>query len=57
MAANLEKLYGRDITIRPGKSGQFDVIVDGKLVFSKAEQGRFPLDGEVEKALAAILRA
>jgi len=29
------------------------VIVDGKLVFSKAETGRFPEDGEVRAALAS----
>jgi len=27
------------------------VIVDGRLVFSKAETGRFPDDGEVRAAL------
>jgi hypothetical protein len=37
-----------------GKSGQFDVIADGKLIFSKAVSGRFPLDGEVEEALAKL---
>jgi hypothetical protein len=28
------------------------VIADGRLVFSKAETGRFPEDGEVRAALA-----
>jgi predicted Rdx family selenoprotein len=36
--------------LTPGKSGQFDVIVDGKVIFSKSAVGRFPLDGEVEGA-------
>jgi predicted Rdx family selenoprotein len=40
--------------LTPGKSGQFDVIADGKLIFSKAAAGRFPLDGEVEQALANL---
>ncbi len=31
----------------PGAHGIFDVIVDGKTVFSKYEAGRFPEDGEV----------
>ena len=26
----------------PGSKGQYDVIADGRLVFSKAETGRFP---------------
>jgi hypothetical protein len=40
--------------LTPGKSGQFDVIADGKLIFSKDAVGRFPLDGEVELALAKL---
>lgn len=34
-----------------GKVGQFDVVVDGRLVFSKAEAGRFPEHDEVIAAL------
>lgn len=34
-----------------GKVGQFDVVADGKLVFSKAQAGRFPEHGEVITAL------
>jgi predicted Rdx family selenoprotein len=40
--------------LTPGKSGQFDVTADGKLIFSKAAVGRFPLDGEVEEAFAKL---
>jgi selT/selW/selH-like putative selenoprotein len=36
----------------PGSKGQYDVIADGRLVFSKAETGRFPEPGEVRAALA-----
>jgi predicted Rdx family selenoprotein len=36
-----------------GKVGQFDVIADGKLVFSKQAAGRFPEHAEVLAALAA----
>jgi len=31
----------------PGSTGQFDVVVDGSLLFSKQSEGRFPEDGEV----------
>jgi predicted Rdx family selenoprotein len=31
----------------PGSKSQFDVLVDGRLLFSKQEQGRFPEDDEV----------
>jgi predicted Rdx family selenoprotein len=35
------------VTIAPGKVGQFDVVADGKLLFSKQKEGRFPEDSEV----------
>jgi predicted Rdx family selenoprotein len=43
---------GHDATATPGGKGQFDVVAEGSLVFSKHEQGRFPEDGEVLGALA-----
>jgi hypothetical protein len=35
-----------------GEKSQFDVIVDGKLVFSKQREGRWPDAGEILAALA-----
>lgn len=37
-----------DVEIRPGKSGQFDVTVDGALKYSRYQTGRFPDDAEVD---------
>jgi len=37
-----------------GKDGVFDVRVDGKLVFSKHQLGRFPAAGEVESAIERL---
>ena len=34
-------------TLIEGSGGIFDVIVDGRLVYSKKETGRFPEPGEV----------
>ena len=48
MKAKLEELGISDIDIAPGKSGQFDVTVDGKLAYSKYQTGRFPTDDEVD---------
>jgi predicted Rdx family selenoprotein len=31
------------------------VVVDGQLVYSKKETGRFPLDGEVEERIRKII--
>ncbi len=35
-----------------GTIGAFEIIVDGRAEFSKAESGRFPTDGEID-ALAS----
>lgn len=34
--------------------GQFDVVVAGRLIFSKKQAGRFPGLGEVEERLAQL---
>jgi selT/selW/selH-like putative selenoprotein len=51
LAEELQKAYGVKANIIPGSKGIFDVIVDGKLVFSKYETGRFPQQGEVPDKL------
>ena len=40
-----------DIELRPGKSGQFDVTVDGEIRYSRASTGRFPTDAEIDDLL------
>lgn len=37
-----------DVTLAPGKSGQFDITVDGKLAYTRAKTGRFPTDDEID---------
>jgi len=44
----LEKLGAADIELRAGKSGQFDVTVDGVLRYTRSRTGRFPTDAEIE---------
>jgi predicted Rdx family selenoprotein len=44
----LEKLGNAEIELRPGKSGQFDVTVDGALKYTRSKTGRFPTDDEIE---------
>lgn len=41
--------HGVDASATPGGRGQFDVVRDGELVFSKQAVGRFPGEGEVER--------
>jgi selT/selW/selH-like putative selenoprotein len=43
---------GHDAAAVPGGKGQFDVLLDGELVFSKRSAGRFPEEDEVVAALA-----
>jgi hypothetical protein len=45
---NSNGIEARDI---PGGKGQFDVLRDGALVFSKQEAGRFPERDEILSAL------
>ena len=47
----MKEAFGVDAEIIRGKGGVYDVVVDGKLVFSKHATGRFPEDGEVLKLL------
>ncbi|MFH2006712.1 MAG: Rdx family protein [bacterium] len=47
MEAELTKNLGASVELDRGGGGVFDVFVDGALVYSKADTGRFPTDGEV----------
>jgi predicted Rdx family selenoprotein len=38
--------------IAPGEKSQFDVVADGKLIFSKQREGRFPEHDEIIRALS-----
>jgi predicted Rdx family selenoprotein len=49
---HLEKLGASDVELRPGRSGQFDVSVDGNLKYTRAKTGRFPTDDEVDDLLS-----
>jgi selT/selW/selH-like putative selenoprotein len=40
-------LGGHEATATPGGTGQFDVVVDDELVFSKQAVGRFPEHDEI----------
>ncbi len=37
------------------KEGKFEVTIDGELVFSKLETGRFPSNEEIKEAIKARL--
>ncbi len=47
MAAAIEEGFGASAQLVEGDKGVFDVVADGKLVFSKHQIGRFPTNDEV----------
>ena len=50
MAAEIKNARGLEATLKKGSGGQFEVVVDGELIFSKKQLGRFPeLDEILEK--------
>jgi selT/selW/selH-like putative selenoprotein len=51
VAAELKSSLGVDAKLVKGSGGIFDVVVDGKRIFSKHETGRFPAPGEIVSTL------
>lgn len=47
MAAEIKQAIGVDATLIKGSGGQFEIVADGQLVFSKKALGRYPERGEV----------
>jgi predicted Rdx family selenoprotein len=38
-----------DVECRTGRSGQFDIVIDGKVAYSKDRTGRFPSAAEIDR--------
>ncbi len=56
MAEHLLVAYKKDIAaflLVPSDRGKFELSLDGELVFSKLQEGRFPDHGEVEALIDA----
>jgi selT/selW/selH-like putative selenoprotein len=49
----LKKQRGIDATLIKGGSGQFEVVLDGNLIFSKKQLGRFPEHREILEKIPA----
>jgi selT/selW/selH-like putative selenoprotein len=52
LAEELKKAFNAEVELATGSKGIFDVVVDGKMVFSRFIAGRFPEPGEVVKLLS-----
>jgi selT/selW/selH-like putative selenoprotein len=42
LAAEIKKARGIDATLIKGSGGQLEVVLDGQLIFSKKQLGRWP---------------
>ncbi|MBT4864003.1 MAG: hypothetical protein HON53_02635 [Planctomycetaceae bacterium] len=51
MAEAIKEATGIDATLIEGKGGIFDVVADGKMIFSKHEVDRFPTHEEILESL------
>jgi predicted Rdx family selenoprotein len=49
--ANELTQQGHNAQASEGAKGQFDVLADGALIFSKESEGRFPESGEISAKL------
>jgi selenoprotein W-related protein len=47
----LTSKYGAEVELLASEGGVFEVVADGRLIYSKKELNRFPEDGEVEGLL------
>lgn len=43
------------ISLKPSDGGIFDVVLDGKLIFSRKTEGRFPTVEEIKKQIDPAL--
>ena len=51
MSAEIAAMPGINLTLHAEGKGIFDVEVDGALIFSKYQVGRFPEEGEIAQLL------
>jgi predicted Rdx family selenoprotein len=51
LAAELKAETEHEAVAEEGAKGQYDVLSDGELIFSKEKEGRFPEHSEIRAAL------
>lgn len=51
--ADIDAKTDATATMTPGQTSQFDVLADGRLIFSKQSEGRFPEHDEILSRLAS----
>jgi selT/selW/selH-like putative selenoprotein len=55
VAAEIEKEFGKKVVMEKRNAGEFEIIVNGKTVFSGLKEGRFPNPGEPVKLIKEYL--
>jgi len=53
LAADIKQARGLDATLIKGSGGQFEVKLDGELIFSKKKEHRFPEKDEILERIPA----
>ena len=56
MRSALDSRFGILAEMRPSSGGVFEVTLNGSLIFSKKQLGRFPNDGEIVTFIEDVLK-
>ena len=56
MRSSLDLRFGILAEMRPSSGGVFEVTLNGSLIFSKKQLGRFPNDGEIVTFIEDVLK-
>jgi len=56
LADELKKEFDIEAVLVTGEVGSFDVVINGELLFSKSEAGRFPDRGEIVQKIEEYLK-
>jgi len=56
LRSSLDSRFGILAEMRPSSGGVFEVTLNGRLIFSKKQLGRFPNDGEIVTFIEDVLK-
>jgi len=56
LRSSLDLRFGILAEMRPSSGGVFEVTLNGSLIFSKKQLGRFPNDGEIVTFIEDVLK-
>lgn len=54
MEEELRNKFDANVELIAGSGGEYEIVVDGKKIFSKRELNRFPNDGEIEQIINSL---